>query len=218
MVSLEFRPVHVLEARDVTLHQSLEDIFGHFYSSIGGHFLNIFFLHFGHVHEMVHHTSKAVASLTSERSVRSLFFLIFLDIFFLHTGHVHEMVHHTTEFTSFLIFWIFFLVVIRNHTKFRELFLDELDWHLESSFFSHSVDFFSRDILLLDEILKDFEPFTWGSVRNTMATSSTTMSLATLFLSMFRLFWKNGNHHNRVLAWVLDLQKGMRMRKSLFTL
>jgi hypothetical protein len=55
-------------------------------------------------------------------------------------------------------------------------------------------------------------------VRNAVTTTSATMTFATLLLSFFILFWEYGDHHDRILAGVLDLQESMRVRESLLTL
>jgi len=113
---------------------------------------------------------------------------------------------------------LFFAFIVREHLKLCELFLNEFDGNLESSFFSHGVNLFSGHILLLDKSFQDFEPLSGSTVRNAVTTTSATMSFATLLLSFFILFWEDGDHHDRILAGVLDLQESMRVRESLLAL
>lgn len=151
----------------------------------------------------MHTTSESVASMTMTKTM-SMSLRSFLA-------------------TLLLMLWLFFLFllfifVIRHQTNFVELFLNELNRDVESSFFSHSVDLFGRDVLLFDKGFKNFEPFARSSVRNTVAsTSSMTVTLTSFLLFLFSLFGKYSHHHDRVLTRVLDSQEGMRMGKSLFT-
>merc|ERR1712166_891173 len=80
------------------------------------------------------------------------------------------------------------------------------------------LNLFSGHILLLDKSFQDFEPLSGTTVRNAVTTTSATMSFATLLLSFFILFWEDSDHHDRILAGVLDLQESMRVRESLLTL
>lgn len=151
----------------------------------------------------MHTTSESVASMTMTKTM-SMSLRSFLA-------------------TLLLMLWLFFLFllfifVIRHQTNFVELFLNELNRDVESSFFSHSVDLFGRDVLLFDKGFENFEPFARSSVRNTVAsTSSMTVTLTSFLLFLFSLFGKYSHHHDRVLTRVLDSQEGMRMGKSLFT-
>lgn len=54
-------------------------------------------------------------------------------------------------------------------------------------------------------------------MRNTVATTSSTVSFATLFLFFFSLFWQNCHHHDRILAGIVDFQKCVRVRQFFLT-
>merc|ERR1719498_70938 len=108
-----------------------------------------------------------------------------------------------------LLLGLVLIIVIGHQTNFVELLLDELKRHVESSFLRHLVDFFGFNILLLDEGFKNSEPFAGSSMRHAVATSS-ALALAAVILFLFSFFWKDGDHHDRVLIRSVDLQEGVR--------